>query len=231
MASFVKHVPCGECGSKDNRALYDDGSSYCFGCKSYSKPKQQKRMEVIETKKSLELVLQPDLPEPNKNWLRQYLTDEQIEEFFEYHPHLDRHVYVHYGPEPNKIYWEARSVREITPKIISVGEKPFNLFGKWKETGVVVIVEDIVSAIKLSEYAGVLCLHGSVIPHKYYNLLGNIPGIKKVIIWLDADKLSSAWTYEKKFDAYGMDCVVVRTKEDPKKHSAEEILEIIMECV
>ena len=31
-ANFVKHAPCPDCGSKDNMAVYDDNSTYCFGC-------------------------------------------------------------------------------------------------------------------------------------------------------------------------------------------------------
>lgn len=34
MAEFVRHEPCEECGSKDNKAVYSDGSTYCFGCKA-----------------------------------------------------------------------------------------------------------------------------------------------------------------------------------------------------
>lgn len=36
-AKFVKHVNCEECGSSDGNALYDDGSAFCFVCKTYSK--------------------------------------------------------------------------------------------------------------------------------------------------------------------------------------------------
>ena len=36
-AKFVKHVNCEECGSSDGNALYDDGSAFCFVCKTYTK--------------------------------------------------------------------------------------------------------------------------------------------------------------------------------------------------
>ena len=36
-ANFVKHAPCPDCGSKDNMAVYDDNSTYCFGCGTRSK--------------------------------------------------------------------------------------------------------------------------------------------------------------------------------------------------
>ena len=28
----LHHIPCEECGSKDNAAVYSDGHTYCFGC-------------------------------------------------------------------------------------------------------------------------------------------------------------------------------------------------------
>ncbi len=36
MAKFLYNGPCSFCGSKDNRAHYDDGSEWCWGCHKYS---------------------------------------------------------------------------------------------------------------------------------------------------------------------------------------------------
>ena len=36
--TFIKHLPCEQCGSKDNNALYSDGSTWCFGCEHYVPP-------------------------------------------------------------------------------------------------------------------------------------------------------------------------------------------------
>lgn len=33
--SFMKHVPCDECGSSDANSLYSDGHTYCFSCHNY----------------------------------------------------------------------------------------------------------------------------------------------------------------------------------------------------
>lgn len=32
MSNFKYHTSCDKCGSKDNKAVYEDGSSHCFGC-------------------------------------------------------------------------------------------------------------------------------------------------------------------------------------------------------
>jgi len=34
MGTFVKHMPCDQCGSSDAHSLYDDGSTYCFACEA-----------------------------------------------------------------------------------------------------------------------------------------------------------------------------------------------------
>ena len=35
-SEFVQHVPCDQCGSRDNGAMYSDGHVYCFGCGAWS---------------------------------------------------------------------------------------------------------------------------------------------------------------------------------------------------
>lgn len=34
-STFLRHVPCDNCGSRDNNSLYTDGHEYCFGCSAY----------------------------------------------------------------------------------------------------------------------------------------------------------------------------------------------------
>jgi hypothetical protein len=38
MARFLHHTSCPKCNSRDNLAIYDDGSSWCFGCSRASPP-------------------------------------------------------------------------------------------------------------------------------------------------------------------------------------------------
>jgi hypothetical protein len=180
--------------------------------------------------------LSKDIPEKNREWLRKYISDDQIDEFFYWSPGMQRHVYIEYDRN-DLIFWEARRVEDVSggsgpfPKVISSGTKPFSLWGQWKETGVVCIVEDILSAIKVADVVGVMCLHGSIIPMGVFQRLGNNTYIKRVIIWLDADKLSEAAVYEKRFQSWAKEVAVVRTPLDPKAYSKEEIKEIITNAV
>jgi len=44
MADFVKHSSCDNCGSSDARAIYSDGSSYCFSCESATLSEEYKQL-------------------------------------------------------------------------------------------------------------------------------------------------------------------------------------------
>jgi ribosomal protein L37E len=39
VARFLKHIGCDRCGSSDAKAVYDDGSSFCFSCRSVNSAK------------------------------------------------------------------------------------------------------------------------------------------------------------------------------------------------
>ncbi len=34
-STFLRHVPCDNCGSRDNAGIYSDGHTFCFGCGTY----------------------------------------------------------------------------------------------------------------------------------------------------------------------------------------------------
>lgn len=56
MGNFVEHTSCDKCGSSDAKAVYEDGSAYCFSCKhstppSLSKPKVNKMSGESNSKK------------------------------------------------------------------------------------------------------------------------------------------------------------------------------------
>jgi twinkle protein len=47
-STFVEHQPCEECGSKDNKAVYSDGHSHCFGCGAYEHGDGSKELRANE---------------------------------------------------------------------------------------------------------------------------------------------------------------------------------------
>lgn len=73
MAAFVRHEPCPNCGSKDNLAIYADGSYFCFshcGYKSVSEEwKSENSKDVKPKKETMEIetkVSKPAITEDDK---------------------------------------------------------------------------------------------------------------------------------------------------------------------
>lgn len=60
MSKFLRHIPCQNCGSRDNRALYADGGEYCFGCKDFKNGSGEDKPQVVKmspkTKAQLEFL-------------------------------------------------------------------------------------------------------------------------------------------------------------------------------
>ena len=49
MGTFVKHIPCDNCGSSDANALYDDDSTYCFNCEKATTGHQPRYQPMSNT--------------------------------------------------------------------------------------------------------------------------------------------------------------------------------------
>jgi hypothetical protein len=131
-------------------------------------------------------------PTANRTWLRQFLSDKEITNNFEYVPSMQRHVWVADLKEEGW-FCDGRSMLPGVPKNIQLGPKPF--FPIWNsedETNTLVIVEDIVSAIKVSRKFSCMPLFGSycrpswvakILADKYW---------RSIVVWLDNDKTEEA---------------------------------------
>ncbi len=237
MGVFVGHEPCPKCGSRDNLARYQDGGAFCFGCR-YSEPPKQFAPQPTVKEEDLSTLLPTDLtkylPEVNQAWLKQYLSDGEINEYFEYSSSLKRHVYRHINEFNGAVYWEARSVKRTpegmftyeSPKTISRGSKPFFLMGPWRSTHKVVVVEDIVSAIKIARHAGVFPLFGSHMKPVDLLKIVKIAPILNVVIWLDRDKYKEALSIADRMCVFKT-TTVVSTDDDPKALSDDDIKELL----
>lgn len=216
MANFIKHIPCPVCGSRDNRGIWDDGSEYCFGCKDYTPGNRGSRPQEPPEKKvtppPTDLV--SELPGPFLAYYRGFgLTEEEIKQYFTYSPSLDRTVF------QRGDYWEARSLDKL-PKTLSHGEKPMVLIGRSK-TFKVCIVEDLVSAIKVGRQVVAIPLFGSSLKLDW---LLSIPGLfATCFIWLDYNMLRGAIDIYRKLQLTGVSTRIIRTEQDPKYYSDDEI--------
>lgn len=221
---FLHHEACPKCGSSDANAVYSDGHTYCFSCR-HRTPATKVSM-VVQPKKTSNLDLKP-MPLANRTYLRRYLNDDEIDEFFLYDANSDRHIFAYHLGEDD-YYLEGRSANPARiPKYHSEGNKPdVYLIGPWKETGIVVLVEDIVSAIKVSRVYGAMPLFGCYISPTQIAKLNTLPEIKKIIIWLDEDKWGSSM-YASRNVNYIRPTIAMFTENDPKTYSEYDIRTLI----
>lgn len=90
----------------------------------------------------------------------------------------------------------------------------------------IVITEDILSAIKVSQVTDTLSLLGTKINNKALNILSEY---KEVVIWLDGDTagINGSHSIRKSISLLCDNVRQVLTESDPKKYNMEQIREII----
>lgn len=227
MAKFLKHEPCEKCKSKDNKAVYSDGSSWCFGCHAYTPPKHRE-VSIPKTTRSPPDDLMKQLPFLYSQWLDKYNLTPKEKTYFKWSPSLRRMVTTLMNKDIG-IFWEGRSLTK-TPKTLSFGEKPYviflngDIFSQISTTSLI-IVEDIVSALKVSRTVPTFPLFGSHLSDK--NKFKLAKNFKEIYIWLDYDKYKEAMDLAKDLTLLGVKAQVICTKEDPKKY--DNILDILKE--
>lgn len=169
-----------------------------------------------------------DIPLVALTWLRKYgITPEEITHFrFGYSQRLDRLILPVFK-EDGLVYWQGRYFgKDIDkPKYLNVRAKSRGdiFFSRnTKNTSDVVLVEDILSAIKVGRVTGAVALLGSYVPDSLLTFLGT-RGIIRV--WLDRDKAMTGIRSARRITALtGRPAFPVITPLDPKEYSEQEIL-------
>ncbi len=240
MARYVGHTNCPRCGSRDNLANYDDGSSWCFGCRLYVPAEgiavnvaRRKYGPVAGLDSSLAQIAElprdvsPKLNGDALEWLQSYdLREDEIR----------RHAIV-WSDEKELlifpvlkngvcVFWMGRYFPARKPKTYNEGNTTPKLCGASKSTEKVAVVEDIVSAIKVSRHVPCVCLFGTNLQVDLVNKLKDMYG--SLYVWLDSDKTDLGMSYSRRFSLRFKDgATCVRTDDDPKELSDKEILDAI----
>jgi len=225
---FLGHLPCPKCGSKDNLGDYDD-HQFCFGC-GYRLIKgdvkslrarlnyRSNSQEIAEEIQDISVV--KDIPPPAMRWLYSYgISRSEIDLYIPGY-NLDRDLLILYK---DTNYWQARSFQGHKTKYLSMGIKPLIKYG---DSNKVVLVEDILSALKLGR---VLCgrpLLGTSIPKLLVPIL---KGYSTVYVWLDRDKATLAIQHKRYLQELGINAKVIISPKDPKEYTTEELKEWLKE--
>lgn len=241
MARFVKHKPCPDCGSRDNRGVWDDGSEWCFGCHSYTPPQGNKMVEQfvnrkVEKKRGNNVVTLPEdalpyIPDSVKSWLDKYqLTKAQIDSLNLLYSYERSLLIFPVYANNELLMWQGRYFGEKPkhPKYVTYGAKDvIHIIECGKRDGSVCVVEDIVSAIKLSTVIDAVPLLGSHLSSKLATRLAR--SYETLTIWLDYDKAVESVKFRQEFAPLFKDVTSIVTKLDPKEYSHDDIAKLIQQ--
>lgn len=253
MAKFVGYEPCPVCQDKgrdtrgDNLASYSDGGKHCFSCGYHVFPRHYMGEQKQERERINAAVLPTDfsreVPSHALKWLLQYGLP-----FSHWRPFIgwsekDCRLVITVGNGPDfsigrYIPTEGRSCfgslqHGKTPRKWFVwGEchRFPHIFGDYTNSKQIVLVEDVISAHKLSLVVPTLCLFGTTIFSACIPVLRHIRC--PVVLWLDKDQEG---TLQKKCQRLQVltNCNVsyLVTDRDPKEQSFEKIKELLDETV
>lgn len=247
MANYIKSGPCSKCGSSDAAAQYSDGTTYCFSCSTFTgaglkdrlKPRKsnEKAVKVIDTTD-----WQYSLPSVALDWLDKYgITSTEISFYgFRWNPNLTSKLWD--GPtgalamplfENGRVVCVSyRLFDQDKPKSITLGYRPYITLSNiepsediYRRGSFVIVVEDYISALKVSRMAPCIPLLGSNMPDDAILRLSK--AYRSVYFWLDEDKLLPAMKMATKAGLLGMTTGTIYTELDPKDHSTEELSSLI----
>jgi hypothetical protein len=244
MAEYVRSGPCTKCGSSDAAAQYSDGSSFCFSCKSYTpghiterlKPRKsnERAVKVIDTQD-----WQYSIPYDPLYWLKTYgITDAEIKLYgIRWNPKLKNKQWDgELGALAMPIFENGRvvcvSYRLFTPgvtKSVTLGYRTYKPLDRQEAEPIlhntVVVVEDYVSAVKVSRHCPCIPLLGTSFPDEA--LLNASKTFSNVLYWLDEDKLMVAASYQMKTSLIGCNSSVISTMNDPKQYDDKSLIYIL----
>jgi twinkle protein len=204
-----RNKPClnKECGSHDARQIYEDGTSYCFSCKSYF-PKQEG--EIIETNQKApnffkSKITLDEIKELPIRGFKERKINKNVTEFFEvkvsYNDsgEIDTHYYPYDGGKSYKI-------RKL-PKDFSWINKSNNLFGQSKFNGGgkrLIITEGEIDALSIAQASlekynkiyPVVALSSAVMTKSLLENRDWIRSFNEVVLCLDSDEAGQKATEE-----------------------------------
>ena len=151
-AFFVRHIPCPECGSRDNNSLYSDNHQYCFGCNTYV-PGEGSQSETRRRRK-LAGLLEGEV----SALLSRKITEDTCRKFgYLKGKHKGHTVQIapYYDDDGNLV---AQKIRGADKKFRVVGDMTDALpFGAhvWPKTGkMIVVTEGEIDALSMSQVQG-----------------------------------------------------------------------------
>lgn len=219
----------------DNLAVFSDGHKYCFSCGYYVVSnsaltwarRPQAAAPIIDF--HIPEDASPDIPYKPMEWLKAKC-----------HMTLSNII-------TNTILWSERYKWLIFP-VNHTGfqarnfdeNKPYKWFTKFEkkdllhvyypdkteDDSTLVLVEDIVSAIRVGNHRSCAPLFGSLLSDTLIIKIKSWDFVY-INIWLDHDKMKEAIVYSQRCKQLGLNAGLIMTTRDPKEHTNQELASIL----
>jgi hypothetical protein len=241
VANFVKHTRCPECSKRgrdkagNNLGVYDDGSYYCFLCgynvngNNIQRFKLQ-NLDSIQSKERASNICIPEdadtyLPAVARMWLGKYgITEyELVANRLLWSEYWQQLIFPYFDKYNNLVAWQGRSFAKGRSKWFSQGnlKKLYHILPPREFYERIVLVEDIVSAIKLARVVPTLPVMGSQIQNERFMQLSKLT--KEVVIWLDPDMRKASVEFSRKANMFGLKSTSIFSEVDPKELEMDKI--------
>ena len=247
MESYLLHQErCPECAKQgkdtngNNLAVYSDGHQWCYSCGYYVSASAISKFKARESKsgvgKPARTVILPqdcdvNYPQKAMNWIEKYdLTKtDLLNNGVLWSDSTKRLIFPIYAGETGIVAYQGRYFGEETkPKWYTVGNVKdiFHILGK--STSQIVLVEDIVSAIKLAKVTMAMPIFGSTVGIVRFKRLYSLYGkTLEVVLWLDPDMRKQMVLEARRGMLCGLRTQIIFSNADPKEESVEQIQEML----
>lgn len=215
---FLHHEPCPSCGSKDNLGRYADGGAFCFGCHYTERPTHYVPKSDIVKEYEKPPDTNNDFSPECVSWVQQYgiSVEELLRRNCGWNDQRQQLVFRFEGTD----CWQARNFHESArTKYFTQGNVNdiIPIYNAGRDDGLLIIVEDCISAIKCARVCDAMPVLGSHVS------LAKLHGIsklyKEIVIWLDADKYKESVRLSDQARLIGLTARSTYSKEDPKCQS------------
>ena len=239
-SKFLHHEPCPHCGSSDALAKYSDGGAFCFSCRKLTRSNVSgfvlEAQKAAFRKETTGMLVPPDdigyeYSKECVDWVGQYdLTAVDLiknKVFWSHKFNQLLYLYPSYH-RPGIGLIQGRNFTPGRTKYFNQGDVndvlPIYHYAEPGEASILVLVEDAISAIKITKdlWVDAMPILGSSISLPKISKLAELK-YRTIIVWLDRDKFKEADRICRQIQFAGPNSFVVSTDLDPKCYNSDII--------
>lgn len=236
VANGYQQGKCPKCPSTDAFTEWGNGSKHCFSC-GYHEGEKWDGLDITRNRMAFEKAKAVHLPSdydtytPNfaLKWLQKYdITAKEIRENrIGYSADRSLLVFPVVDRSAALLMWQGRYFGdEPYPKWVTYGTRDDVMhFPKHHESDTIVLVEDIVSAIKVSRVTNCMPMFGSQLSQTMLLRVSKL--FKKARVWGDPDATKKSMKTSFALTELGCPSTIIVTEKDPKEYGTADIRQIV----